>query len=273
MYVKASGFSAAELDRFRDLQRACFAIQTELAAELQAGVTERQVASELFRRYRKIGAGNFFHLPVALFGARTGLPGRWGIGHFFPRDVALEPGDAVILDGAPMIGGFLLDTSYSFSFGARPAHAEMMRSLLDEREKIRAAVDAGHSFRRIAQDVADRCQALGYEGVHEKHPGRVLGHRGVRVRGPQGWRLRGSDGVSLGWFLAKSALARTLPRQSPLWNREASSEHAPTDGLWMVEPHFAADGFGAKWEEILVIEDGRARWLEDAPPHVREASA
>ena len=39
---------------------------------------------------------------------------------------------------------------------------------------------------------------------------------------------------------------------------------------WLVEPHYACDAFGAKWEEILVIEDGRARWLEDDPPHVRK---
>ncbi len=29
---------------------------------------------------------------------------------------------------------------------------------------------------------------------------------------------------------------------------------------------------GAKWEEILVIEDGKARWLDDEPPHVRQWS-
>ena len=28
------------------------------------------------------------------------------------------------------------------------------------------------------------------------------------------------------------------------------------------------DGVGAKWEEILVIEGGEARWLDEVPPHV-----
>jgi hypothetical protein len=27
---------------------------------------------------------------------------------------------------------------------------------------------------------------------------------------------------------------------------------------------------GAKWEEILVIESGRARWLDDETPNVRQ---
>lgn len=273
MFIKAKGFSIPELDRFRSLQKTCFGIQTELASEIREGVSEKEVAGELFMRYKKAGAGNFFHLPVALFGERTGLPGRWGIGKFYPRDVKLKPGEAVILDGAPLFDGFLLDTSYSFALGPNPKHDEMMRSLLVQRTKIHDAVNRSLSFREIAQGVADDCDALGYEGVHEKHPGEVLGHRAVRVRGPQGWRLRGSDGVSLSWFLMKSALARHMPRQSPLWNRNASSDHAPTDGLWLVEPHFAGGGFGAKWEEILVIEKGRAHWLEDDPPHVRKWAA
>lgn len=268
MFVKTRGFGASELERFRDLQRTCFGIQTGLAGELRAGVSEREVAGELFRRYRRAGAGNFFHLPVVLFGERTGLPGRWSVGSFYPRDVELAPGDAVILDGAPLFGGFLVDTSYSFAFGRNDAHTEMQRALLAQRALILDAVNRGESFRAIAERVADEGAAQGYEGVHEKHPGRVLGHRTLRVRGPHGWRHRGFDGVTLGWFAAKIAQSRLAPRQSPLWNREPSSDHAPTDGLWLVEPHFATADFGAKWEEILVIERGRARWLDPAPPHV-----
>jgi hypothetical protein len=269
MFIKSKRFTNRELDTFRSRQQTCFQIQTELASELREGVTEKEIAAALFTRYRKAGAGNFFHLPVALFGDRTGLPGRWGIGKFYPRDNRLKQGDAVILDGAPLFDGFMVDTSYSFCFGTNSKHDDMMRSLLDQRTKIEEAVNQKRSFLEIAQGVADDCSALGYEGVHEKHPGEVLGHRAVRVRGPQGWRLRGSDGASLSWFLMKSAQAKRLPRQSPLWNRRPASDHPPTDGLWLVEPHFAADDFGAKWEEILVIEGGRARWLEDEPPHVR----
>ena len=133
MFVKAKRFSVSEVDRFRVLQQTCFRIQEELAAELSEGISEKEVATELFDRYRKAGTGNFFHLPVALFGKRTGLPGRWGIGSFFPRDVKLKQGDAVILDGAPLFDGFLVDTSYRFSFGPNLDHAVMMRALLEQR--------------------------------------------------------------------------------------------------------------------------------------------
>ena len=84
-------------------------------------------------------------------------------------------------------------------------------------------------------------------------------------------RLQGFDAVSLGWFKLKDELAsRGLGRRSPLWNTSNTSDHGPHDGLWLVEPHAGSNSVGAKWEEILVIEAGKAHWLEDEPPHVRQ---
>jgi hypothetical protein len=42
------------------------------------------------------------------------------------------------------------------------------------------------------------------------------------------------------------------------------------NGVWAIEPHLGGKGFGAKFEEILVVEDGRARWLDDEVPHAKE---
>jgi hypothetical protein len=50
----------------------------------------------------------------------------------------------------------------------------------------------------------------------------------------------------------------------------ASTAHTPHDGLWLVEPHAGLGPIDAKWEEILVIEDGNARWLDDDSPHMRQ---
>ena len=55
-------------------------------------------------------------------------------------------------------------------------------------------------------------------------------------------------------------------------SRAASRRRAKTrwDGLWAVEPHLGKEGrLGAKWEELLVIQDGRVSWLDDDTPHVR----
>jgi hypothetical protein len=98
----------------------------------------------------------------------------------------------------------------------------------------------------------------------------VLGHRALKTPTlPFTWRLRGFDGPSLGWFLAMGRAASAgLIRGAPTWNQQRTSDHAPLDGLWLVEPHAGGDGVGAKWEEILVIEEGHAHWLDDTPPHV-----
>ena len=43
----------------------------------------------------------------------------------------------------------------------------------------------------------------------------------------------------------------------------------PTPGLWAVEPHLGFRDVGAKWEELLVVTDTDAFWLDDDVPHVR----
>jgi hypothetical protein len=56
---------------------------------------------------------------------------------------------------------------------------------------------------------------------------------------------------------------------SPNWNALNSSDHRPWDGLWAVEPHFGKGDIGAKWEELLVIQNGDVYWLDDDTPHIR----
>ena len=272
MLIKTKRFSRPDLARFGELQRLSFSILESTASELEAGVTEREVGRRLFRRYRGVGATGFFHLPVALFGERAGLPGAWSTRDFYPRDRALRRGESVVLDAAPIIDGFLVDTSFSFCLGENEAHRRMMRSLSVHREAVRAAVERGEHFKRIAEDVAEAIRKDGYEPVHAKHPGKVLAHRGLkRADLPFRWRIGGFDGLSLGWFIAKGeAVKRGLSKGPPTWNTSPACDHPPLDGLWMVEPHAGDGKIGAKWEEILVIEDGRARWLEPRPPHVRQ---
>ncbi len=272
MLVKYNRFSASMLDRFRQLQRRSFAILEGMAATLRPGQTEKEVARALVRRYRDAGVTSFFHLPVVLFGERAALPGTWSIGKFFPKERALRPGDSVIMDAAPLFQGYMVDTSYSFCFGENPAHRQMMANLARFRDEVRQAVDDGRSFQSIARSVAAEIRAMGYEPVHVKHPGEVLGHRAVKtINLPFAWRYRGFDAPSLLWFiLAGKAAERGWGRGAPTWNERATSDCSPLDGLWLVEPHAGDGPVGAKWEEILVIENGRARWLDDEPPHVRQ---
>lgn len=272
MFVKTHNFTTAALSHFRNLQRTSFAILEETAASLVGGETEKDVAHTLVKRYRAAGAGSFFHLPVVLFGERTALPGEWAIGKFFPRSKVLEPGDSVILDAAPLFSGFLVDTSYSFCFGENEEHRAMMQHLAQYRESVLIAINNGDTFASIADQVLQTMSSAGYQAVHTKHPGEVLGHRAVKTPNlPFQLRLQGFDALSLSWFRLKDRLATSgLGRRSPLWNSRKSSDHQAHDGLWLVEPHAGLGPVGAKWEEILVIENRKARWLDDEPPHVQQ---
>lgn len=274
MFVKTRNFSEDALARFRSLQRRSFSILESTAASLTGGETEKDVAHTLVKRYRTGGAGSFFHLPVVLFGERTALPGEWPLSRFFPKSRTLQPCDSVILDAAPLFGGYLVDTSYSFCFGDNDEHRAMMRHLEQYRHSVPIAINDGDSFKKVAERVLDTMTNAGYEPVHTKHPGEVLGHRSVKTPDlPFRLRLQGFDLVSLSWFRLKDSLSRSgLGRHSPLWNSHRTSDHPAHDGLWLVEPHAGQGAVGAKWEEILVIDGGRARWLDDSPPHVRQWS-
>jgi hypothetical protein len=272
--VKTHNFNDAALSRFRELQRMSFTILEETAASFSGGETEKEIAHTLVKRYLAAGANSFFHLPVVLFGERTALPGNWSLGKFFPKSKTLEPGDSVILDAAPLFNGYLVDTSYSFCFGNDERHRQMMQHLMQYRDSVPAAINDGCSFKLIAEQVLESMTAAGYEPVHTKHPGEVLGHRAVKtINLPIQLRIQGFDAVSLSWFKLKDSMAMSgLGRRSPLWNTLKTSDHQAHDGLWLVEPHAGLGVVGAKWEEILLIEDGKARWLDDNPPHVRQWS-
>lgn len=272
MFVKTKSFSSDELAKFRELQQKSYSILESAASKLTGGETEKEVAHQLVKDYYASGASSFFHLPVVLFGDRTALPGNWSVDKFFPKKKPLEDGHSVILDASPIYDGYLVDTSYSFCFGDNPQHRDMMLHLSQYRESILASVNAGEGFRKIAESVIDNMTRQEYESVHTKHIGEVLGHRAVKLSYlPFRPRIKGFDAFTISWFKLKEKLAASgLGRQSPLWNALKTSDHDPHDGLWLVEPHTGKDGVGAKWEEIMVIENGRARWLEETPPHVKQ---
>ena len=59
----------------------------------------------------------------------------------------------------------------------------------------------------------------------------------------------------------------------PIWNDGERADHRPTPGVWAVEPHIGRDGVGAKFEELMVVTEDDAYWLDDDLPHVRRWAA
>ena len=168
------------------------------------------------------------------------------------KDVAhqlIKDYDASGATSLPIHDGYLVDTYFSFCFGDNQAHQEMMLHLSQYRDSILEAVNRGDGFRAIAKAVNSNMQVTGFEPVHTRHIGEVLGHRAVKLA-----RLP-FDAFAISWFNLKDKLAtRGLGRQSPLWNALKTSEHPPHDGLCLAEPHAGKERWPQKSEQ-------RYKWI------------
>lgn len=259
-----------EIEGFRFAQRLAYSSTTHVAASLVAGMTERDAASLLHAELVKAGVRHWFHVPFAWFGDRTVLSDDWPDAEFLPSDRVLENGMPVILDVAPIVDTFVADIAYSFSFGKNAAMSRMLDDLAAYREAIPAAIAAGRSQREIYELVDTLIARQGYENRHRAYPLGVVGHRVTRILPVEGdMRPRGAFGPSALAFFHETVRARS---GSAFWNAWPDQPRRPAPSIWAVEPHVGKNGVGAKFEELLVVTEDEAYWLDDDLPHVRRWS-
>lgn len=279
--MTASTYSHAELDRFREVQQLAYRTAEATAAELRPGVTEKQAAKLLGERLHDAGVRAYFHQPFAWFGTRTCFAGITRPHHFFPTNTRLEEGMAAILDVAPIVDGFAADIGYSFSLGENPELDRLVDDLEGFRALILDRVTVGETLAEIYRASDDLLADLGVRNCHRHYPFGVLAHRVYRQpQVPLGGKPLLGFGLTAGVGLLAQAVANRVPdaiarlvpglRQgSPFCNTGPGTDVRPELGLWAFEPHIARGDVGAKWEELLVIEEHRAYWLDDDLPHVR----
>ncbi|MGH9135699.1 MAG: M24 family metallopeptidase [Acidimicrobiales bacterium] len=267
----------SDLPAFREVQQLAYRGAETIAGELQPGVTEKQTAERLRHWLLDHGVDDWFHLPFAWFGDRTAFRGVRVAFDFFPGNRRLEAGMPFILDCAPVVDGVTADIGYSGVIGENATLDRILDDLAEHRALILAQVKERRRFRDIYAAVDRLAAEQGYENRHRKYPFGVIAH--------EVWKLPARPGPVLGSRAAfrfglrnVEALFRTAAvarRQgwSPLWNGRRQSDHAPVPGLWAVEPHLGVGGVGAKFEELLVVTDDDAYWLDDDLPHVRRWEA
>jgi len=279
------------IERYRDdevvqikaLQRLAYDCAEEVAAGLEPGITEVDAASRLGDLLRAHGVEAFFHTPFAWFGDRAGFCGFRSPGlrrpldnirfarQFFPTDRALEPGMAGILDVAPIRDGLCADIGYSFALGDNPALDQVMADLRIIRDLVLEHVRAEETMSEIYRQVDDALGEMGYQSAHALYPSHVLGHKIGRIPLPRlGARVLAGFDVRTFLYLGRQIAGSVVGHgHVPLWNGSRAADRRPDPGLWAIEPHVRAGELGAKWEEILVITDSDAYWLDDDLPHVR----
>lgn len=282
-------FSSDELAEFKAAQRLAYDAVAAVEAQLYEGITEKQAATMLEDWLRERGVRRFFHYGFAWFGDRTRFEGftrpqgsalgsllNPKVAHFgrqfLPTDRPLREGDAVILDVGPVLGRVSTDMGYSCTLGTENQEFIDARMALQPiHQFILDAVKAGTRQSEIYQQVDTLIADLGYENVHSYYPGAVIAHRVGFLPGaklPTG-RVMGfsPQGIAyLSWHIAESAIRPAL-NAIPLWNSESDRPCEP--GIWAVEPHIGTKGFGVKFEELLVVTEDDAYWLDDDLPHNR----
>lgn len=259
-----------DLDRFRELQQLAYGCAEKVAAWLEPGVTERQAAARLRRELVAQGVEDFFHVPFAWFGDRTAFRRFRTPLQFFASGRRLEDGMCYVLDCAPVVDGYTADIGYAGKIGDNPVWDRIAVDLLEYRALILDQVRQRRPLAEVYAAVDALIAKHGYDNRHQVYPGRVIGHQVTRMtaRGPAGVTVFGF-GVRTLQTLGRELISERLHGRSPLWADGRASRHAPTPGLWAVEPHVGFRDVGLKFEELLVVTEDDAYWLDDDLPHVR----
>lgn len=263
-------YTDADLDRFRELQQLAYDCAGRVAEWLEPGVTERQAATRLRRELVRAGVSDFFHVPFAWFGDRTAFRSFHVPLQFFPTSRRLEEGMPYVLDCAPVRDGYTADIGFAGKIGENPLWDRIAQDLREYRELILREVRERRALSEIYASVDALIAHHGFDNRHRVYPGRVIGHQVTKVtsRGPAGVTVFGF-GVRTLQTLGQELIGERRHGRSPLWAGGRASRHAPTPGLWAVEPHVALRDVGLKFEELLVVTEDDAFWLDDDLPHVR----
>lgn len=257
-----SWFSPAAPPRTADEDRAGFLIAQRLASQsalevaklIRPGWTETQAADLLNTYLQDCGVRSFFHRAFVWYGERTRFEGVKSYAQYAPSHRVLREGEVYILDVAPIVHGYICDIGYTASIGENPALDRAKAFLKELHEEIPTLFKPGTNGQEICEQVDRRIQKAGYDTIHHQYPFAVLGHRVHRSM--QGYGQVGM--LNFGWQSYWEFISRGLFGQ--LLN---ANYRGKLDGLWAIEPHIGdKSGFGAKFEQILVVQDGQANWLE-----------
>jgi Xaa-Pro aminopeptidase len=288
--VSREQFTAAQLAEFKAVQRLAYDATAAVEAKLYVGITEKEAAAMLEEWLRERGVSRFFHYGFAWFGDRTRFrdfekpsgnalkqlvsPKMAHFGkQFLPTDRQLKKGDAVILDIGPVLGRAASDMGYSCTLPgdateefhtARMALEPYRRLIL---EMVKRGETQGAIYKALDELIADQ----GYENIHSYYPGSVVAHKIGRVPGVRlpTFRVQNFSPQAIAYLSGHvfESLLRPAKNATPIWNESSDTPCEP--GLWAIEPHIGKGDIGVKFEEMMVVTEDDAYWLDDDLPHVR----
>jgi len=132
-----------------------------------AGITERELATELDYQMAKLGSEELSFATILLFGERSALP------HGIPSDRALKTGDLILIDFGAVINGYRSDMTRTYIFGEASIQQKQIYQLVQQAQQ--AAIDAitvGVTGKQLYQQSAN----ILLNSEYKDYAGEGLGH-------------------------------------------------------------------------------------------------
>jgi Xaa-Pro aminopeptidase len=238
-----------------------------VAQGVKPGDTERGVCARLEREFERAKVAHWLHTPYAWWGERTRFDwqGNWEA-NALPSDRVLQPGEAFVLDAAPIVRGFPADFAYSGLAAPSAAEAAAHAALLAELTHLKRALGQwaleAVTGAELCARVAGSMERAGLDVIHTRYPAQVLAHT---LEGFPNWcsaAPRIGTGFQLPLLLTYATgivLHHLAGAPYPFLNAGAPGR---PQGLYAVEPHLGQGTLGAKFESVLLVDGDETRWLD-----------
>ncbi len=199
----------------------------EVAQRIEPGWTERQVAWEIEKYIREHGGEGVSFETIVAAGPWSAMP------HAYPRDERIQEGQPIIIDMGVRLGGYCSDLSRTLFLGQPDEQFEKIYDIV-----LTAQLTAEALIRKDM--TGEQAHLLAHNVIAETGYGDNFGH-GL------------GHGVGL------------QVHESPRLTR--ASKDVLADGMvFTIEPGIYVSGWGGvRIEDMVVLEDGRARVLTRAP--------
>ena len=197
-----------------------------VSPNIQPGETEREVAWKLEKAMRELGADSLSFDTIVAAGPNGAMP------HHMPTDMAIQPGEPIVIDMGAKVGGYCSDITRTVCIGDqdetfRKVYDIVLGAQLTAIATVQAGMNGG--------DADDLSRSVIAEAGYGENFGHSLGH-----------------GVGL--------VIHEHPRVSP------KAENTLEKGMvFTVEPGIYLSGWGGvRIEDVVILQDAGARVLSKA---------
>ena len=152
---------------------------------------------------------------------------------------------------------------------------DLDRGLARIRSFLLEGVRSGETMRNLYRELDFLLAQRGWGSCHQHYPDRALGHLvfPLEQEPNRPSPLPGFGTAAAEGLLAAGRAALEDERSYPVWNDSSFADHPAAPGLWAVEAHIGRDAVGVKFEELLVVTEDDAYWLDDHLLHAQRWAA